>query len=495
MAGRVAQKIGLAEFSKGNEHDITSQSHNSEAEKKKKATEMLKFKVKGFGPSLETQQESSQEHLAEPTITANRSGPSQGNRAMTTGGVVDLDGANRSLSNARNSANVTRRRDESNAPTFTRRDQADDEYPLSSDGEETNDEPSGLPVDRQVFENNVDQLLKSSYNAIIQATADRRRRQNAIETPNSYPESSEGRSSQVQRSPPRSQSRISRIDMPDHWSISHAINFNRNRRSSQVGKTPQQNEAGNLEEYGAKYMATQAQNYHKTHAHGHTVEIHTRQTPQRKPLQASALVRANSDSGNARGQRRELHTGNAFDALELSEHHARGSRFPSAPPAGHDFSFQAPHTAPQELEIANDYDYELPALYDKPFSDLTSEPFDHDPRKPLEANLTSNSIRAQLERLLESVDEDQKCQFFEGLSLKEWEQAGEWIPEQFAALRKGMADKRQERRDIAQRFEREVARREKVVRKDTEEVHAQLKEMKNSGGKVLEVRGSKRPRS
>ncbi|MCJ1364810.1 hypothetical protein MMC16_003927 [Acarospora aff. strigata] len=148
----------------------------------------------------------------------------------------------------------------------------------------------------------------------------------------------------------------------------------------------------------------------------------------------------------------------------------------------------APTKRPLEL------DYEPPALHAMPYSDLATQPFDHNPRAPpsiLPDHLSSAPLPSKLQHITTLPSPDDRSTFFSALTLTEWEESGDWFVERFGALVKRMKDARTERRRIAVELEEEVARREEVVRKSREGLQLEMEKMKRGGEDVLRSKMSR----
>lgn len=132
-------------------------------------------------------------------------------------------------------------------------------------------------------------------------------------------------------------------------------------------------------------------------------------------------------------------------------------------------------------------DYDNEQLKGMKYSDLKSEDWDTIPNsniftlppqlqgKPLGDQITYYAGRSTEELAL----------FYEHLSTREWEEAGDWLVEKFADLLKQLKEKRQEKRKITEGFEAEIEAREKAVRGKSDLLDKKLKDMRASGEGVL----------
>ncbi|KAI1002371.1 hypothetical protein K3495_g5831 [Podosphaera aphanis] len=75
--------------------------------------------------------------------------------------------------------------------------------------------------------------------------------------------------------------------------------------------------------------------------------------------------------------------------------------------------------------------------------------------------------------------------FYEQLSSKEWDQAGEIFIEKFTGLMQKLQEKRREKRHIAEEFEKEVQARERVVRGHLDKLDKKLDDMRANGESLL----------
>ncbi|KAI5283786.1 hypothetical protein KEM54_001843, partial [Ascosphaera aggregata] len=94
------------------------------------------------------------------------------------------------------------------------------------------------------------------------------------------------------------------------------------------------------------------------------------------------------------------------------------------------------------------------------------------------------SLHEKLDRL-KALTEGQRRTFFSSLTLKEWEDSGDWLIDQFRELLKRTKDARKERRKIAMVFEREIARRYADVEAESRAIKCRMNELKTGGLDVL----------
>lgn len=132
-------------------------------------------------------------------------------------------------------------------------------------------------------------------------------------------------------------------------------------------------------------------------------------------------------------------------------------------------------------------DYDDETLKGMKYSELKSENWDNYPNpKPfaLPIELQKSTLGQQMEYYA-SKDVDDLALFFEQLSTKQWEEAGDWLIDKFADLLKQLKDKRQEKRALTEEFETEIEAREKAVRGKSEHLDKKFNEMRASGEDVL----------
>lgn len=134
-------------------------------------------------------------------------------------------------------------------------------------------------------------------------------------------------------------------------------------------------------------------------------------------------------------------------------------------------------------------DYDDKALSSMDYADLRGQPFDFDPAgeaSPARARggAEGSSLAARLEHYGGRGEGEQRA-FFEGMSVAEWDGAGDWFLEEFGAVVRRMKEGRRRRREVVEGFEAEIAEREEGVRTRTEGVKRKLDRMKRDGLKVV----------
>ncbi len=145
-----------------------------------------------------------------------------------------------------------------------------------------------------------------------------------------------------------------------------------------------------------------------------------------------------------------------------------------------------PFPAPQARSEFH-LDYDLDKLRGMSFSELQREPFDHDPNGPSPALPNSDSTASLPDRLslAAGLEQDEQHNFFNSLSIDEWEDAGDWFLEQFGGLIKKMKEARRQKRGLAASFETELSERDEMVGIKRREVEDALGSMKKGGMGLL----------
>ncbi len=170
---------------------------------------------------------------------------------------------------------------------------------------------------------------------------------------------------------------------------------------------------------------------------------------------------------------------------DLSDTAKTDPKQPAAPPTTTTLLPEHPPPTPTKRRLSLDYD---PAtLRTMPYTDLQTQPFDHNPHpppSPLPSPLISDPLPSKLQHITTLADAD-RTTFFSTLTLAEWEVAGDWFVDRFGELVKKMSAARTERRRVAGEFEAEVARREEFVRGRREGVEGEMRKMRRGGEDVL----------
>ncbi|KAJ9132557.1 hypothetical protein NKR23_g11159 [Pleurostoma richardsiae] len=128
-------------------------------------------------------------------------------------------------------------------------------------------------------------------------------------------------------------------------------------------------------------------------------------------------------------------------------------------------------------------DYDDAALSNMEYAELRGEAFDHDPARAAIQTAREPSGDSLEEKLkhYQHKDENSQHNFFAQVSVREWEQSGDWFLEQFGNIVSKMKQARQAKRQMADKYEEEIAARAEAVRIRTEGVERTLKDLKKDG--------------
>ncbi|KAK1507290.1 hypothetical protein CABS01_08470 [Colletotrichum abscissum] len=132
-------------------------------------------------------------------------------------------------------------------------------------------------------------------------------------------------------------------------------------------------------------------------------------------------------------------------------------------------------------------DYGDEELQRMTYSQLREQPFDEDPAKtslPTATPLNGDSLSVKLEHFKDQRESDQKT-FFSQMSVGDWERSGDWFLDQFGSVAKKLKEARKEKRDMVDRFETEIAKREEAVRVRTENITKKLSKIRHKGEDML----------
>ncbi len=146
---------------------------------------------------------------------------------------------------------------------------------------------------------------------------------------------------------------------------------------------------------------------------------------------------------------------------------------------------QQPLTAPP-IEVNNNIvgDYEPEKLSKMNYDQLKKESFDYDPGAGPQVfpdDLQQKSLEERLEYAHKNLDADRQSAFFSSLPATEWEEAGDWLLEQFQNVIQRTRDARRKKRKLAKDFEDEVEERHKHVMKKQRQVEGAMNKMKAQG--------------
>lgn len=138
-------------------------------------------------------------------------------------------------------------------------------------------------------------------------------------------------------------------------------------------------------------------------------------------------------------------------------------------------------------------DYERDVLFKKDYKELCDEPFDLDMTEEpsvFPQNIASAGLKVQLDAAV-TLPVDKRQHYLSTLPMNQWEEAGQWLMEQFYDVSRKLAESRQQRREIAIVFEQEVARRSGEVDKAVDEIGEDLNEMRKQGALFMTPRKSR----
>jgi Extracellular mutant protein 11 len=163
---------------------------------------------------------------------------------------------------------------------------------------------------------------------------------------------------------------------------------------------------------------------------------------------------------------------------------------------------RVPDVAPpviQEPEVSVEegphLDYDEETLKAMEYKQLQDEDYDMDPSRSafVLPNEGHDTLPERLGLVQKMTPENQRT-FFASLPLVEWEEAGDWFLSQFSEVVKKMTDARKEKRQLATKFEGEIAKRHEHVASRKRGIDEALSEMGKSGRDVLKGSTPKRRR-
>ncbi|MCJ1356344.1 MAG: hypothetical protein MMC33_006339 [Icmadophila ericetorum] len=145
---------------------------------------------------------------------------------------------------------------------------------------------------------------------------------------------------------------------------------------------------------------------------------------------------------------------------------------------------------------ALELDYVADQLSQMPYSDLKSQPFNHDPHAQpisLPKDLTSASLSEKLSYLASNTDrttrDSQQKAFYASLSIDDYEECGSVLVKQLANLVGKFNKLRREKRAAAVEFEAEIAKREEKVREKEKYIEKDLGRLRRMGEDVIRGKG------
>lgn len=134
-----------------------------------------------------------------------------------------------------------------------------------------------------------------------------------------------------------------------------------------------------------------------------------------------------------------------------------------------------------------DTDYDEEALRKMNFTELQNEPFDHDPTRQVirsPAKPPADNLDDRLE-FYRSKDEDAQVRLFTEMSVREWDDSGDWFLERFGNIITRMKEARQAKRKIVEQYETEISEREEEVRRKKETIDRKLSKLKHDSSAML----------
>lgn len=140
----------------------------------------------------------------------------------------------------------------------------------------------------------------------------------------------------------------------------------------------------------------------------------------------------------------------------------------------------------------NELDHDDETLKVMTFADLKKELWDAElgaqPGGQKRQNPTQTqdyTVEEGIEYVVQHEGAEAQVQFFEDLSMQEFEQAGDILIGKFSDLMKKITEARKNKRKIVSDFEKEIEAREKAVRGKCENLDKQLNDMRSGGEGVL----------
>ncbi|KAK8173088.1 extracellular mutant protein 11-domain-containing protein [Phyllosticta citrichinensis] len=170
---------------------------------------------------------------------------------------------------------------------------------------------------------------------------------------------------------------------------------------------------------------------------------------------------------------------------------------PSAPaPAVHGIQANSHKTlsTPDEPSLDSSTVSELPLDYGEDqlrtmtYEQLANESFDHNPRLAASRNPLAEStgpLPARLAALQNDHTATEQAAFFASLTIDEYDEAGAWFAQQFAAVVSRVSQARRDKRRVAQLFEDEIRQRHDLVTKKKRRLDDEIAKMRGKGQDLL----------
>lgn len=185
--------------------------------------------------------------------------------------------------------------------------------------------------------------------------------------------------------------------------------------------------------------------------------------------------------------------GGAFTPSELNETTTFDTPEPTPAPApkkvkakGKEKSTASPTPPARKRAASPELDYEKKTLFEMPYSELANEPFEKKPlsQRPSTVIVKGKTLAEKLDKAMTLAPEAQ-AEFLSNLSIKDWEEAGEWFVTRFGDNMKTFVDLRKERRATAGRFEKRLGERDTAVQRSVERLRSEMADMRKGGEGIL----------
>jgi hypothetical protein len=151
-----------------------------------------------------------------------------------------------------------------------------------------------------------------------------------------------------------------------------------------------------------------------------------------------------------------------------------------------------PTTPRGNKRTAVELDYDEGTLSNMKYAEIKDLPFDENPKASVSVILENftgpdKSFKAIIEHF-ETVDKNLQTQYFAQMSLKEWEDAGDWFLERFGNVISKLKDVRHKKRTISSKYEDELASREEAVQREVKDINEVMEQMRQGGQGVLQTK-------
>ena len=262
-------------------------------------------------------------------------------------------------------------------------------------------------------------------------------------------------------------------------------------------------ESGSEEEYGDEEEVDQQLNGYappRTHpAYQNQLAVHQQQQQQLQQRQRPGPLNP------VLGQSKPVHEriaeykgltangGGAFAPSELNETTTFDTPEPTPAPApkkvrakGKERRTASPTPSARKRAASPELDYEKKTLFEMPYSELANEPFEKKPlsQRPSTVVVKGKTLAERLDKAMNLAPEAQ-AEFLSNLSIRDWEEAGEWFVMRFGDNMKTFVDLRKERRAMAERFEKRLGERDTAVQRSVERLRSEMADMRKGGEGIL----------